>query len=101
MLAWIRGGNTDIANLTPLCREHHRQNNDHWDHRYNKSHMEYDPGEGRAGLRRWGRDNLEFNQSDGARHSAVRRLRARGRPEQPNQPELLLVPLCQDPDPPF
>lgn len=110
VLAWIRGGNTDIANLTPLCREHHRQNNDHWDHRYNKSHMEYDPGEGRAGLRRRGRGNLEFNQSDGARHSAVRRLRNHGHlenpvrpsdPGTPEQPELLLVPQAQDPDPPF
>ena len=107
VLAWIRGGNTDIANLTPLCREHHRQNNDHWDHRYNKSHMEYEPGEGRAGLRRRGRGNLEFNQSDGARHSAVRRLRTRGRPENhgqprdPGQSEFQLVLQGQDPDPPF
>lgn len=116
VLAWIRGGNTDIANLTPLCREHHRQNNDHWDHRFNKSHMEYDPGEGRAGLRRRGRKDLEFNHSDGARHSAVRRLRTRGqpanpartsdpgeprKPAQPVQAELLLVPQAQDPDPPF
>ena len=77
ILAWIQGGNTDIENFTGLCREHHRRNNDHRDNMFNSSHMEYDQEAGRAGLRRPGKD-LEFNESDGARNSAVSKLRQRG-----------------------
>lgn len=77
ILAWIQGGNTDIRNLTALCRQHHRCNNDARDNAFNTSHMEYDPGTARAGLRRPNGD-LVFNNSDGARHSAGERLRRRG-----------------------
>lgn len=77
ILAWIQGGNTDIGNLTALCRQHHRCNNDARDNAFNTSYMEYDPGTARAGLRRPNGD-LVFNDSDGARHSAGARLRRRG-----------------------
>lgn len=36
ILAWIRGGSTDIEKLTGLCREHHRCNNDRRDGSFNK-----------------------------------------------------------------
>ena len=95
ILAWIKGGTTDIANLTALCREHHRCNNDHRDHRYNTHHMEYDPGTGRAGLKRSGRQDLEFNTSDGAYHSAVNRLRRRRTPPPP-PPEPVRTPRAPE-----
>lgn len=91
ILAWIKGGTTDIANLTALCREHHRCNNDHRDHRHNTHHMEYDPGTGRAGLKRSDREHLEFNTSDAAYHSAVNRLRRRRTPPPP-PPEPVRTP---------
>lgn len=97
ILAWIQGGNTDIANLTGLCREHHRRNNDHRDHRFNTCHMEHDPETGRAGLSRPGSHRLEYNQSDGARHAAAMRLRHRKQ----QVPTPGYPPPGQDPDPPF
>ena len=80
ILAWIKGGNTDIENLTGLCREHHRCNNDHRDGSFNKGYMDFDPNTGRAGYRKHPFDPLKFNQSVPARHSAVSRIyAARGR----------------------
>ncbi|WP_158268473.1 HNH endonuclease signature motif containing protein [Corynebacterium liangguodongii] len=79
ILAWIQGGSTDISNLTGLCREHHRRNNDHRDHRFNTCHMEYDPASGRAGLKVPGETALKFNHADAARRSAVNRTVARVR----------------------
>lgn len=76
IIAWIQGGNTDITNLTALCRQHHRCNNDTRDSAFNTSHMEYDPGTARVGLRR-PNGELVFNDSDGARHSAGAQLRQR------------------------
>lgn len=119
ILAWIKGGTTDIANLTALCREHHRCNNDHQDHQNNTHHMEYDPGTGRAGLKRSGGEDLEFNTSDAAHHSAVNRLRRRRTPPPPPEPARtphmprgaepsvataatpVVAPPEQSPDPPF
>ncbi|MCP1387050.1 HNH endonuclease [Corynebacterium sp. TA-R-1] len=77
ILAWVKGGDTNIENLTGLCREHHRRNNDHCDNAFNTSHMEYDPESHRAGLRRPNGD-LVFNGTDGAESSAVGKLRKRG-----------------------
>ncbi|QPK82387.1 HNH endonuclease [Corynebacterium qintianiae] len=79
IVAWIQGGNTDISNLTALCREHHRCNNDHRDHRFNTRHMELDPKTGRVGLKLPGEPTLRFNQADAAERSAVNRIRARGK----------------------
>lgn len=75
ILAWIRGGNTDITNLTGLCREHHRCNNDRRDGSFNKGYMDFDPATGRAGLRRPGSRQPVFNSSVPASRSAVNRLR--------------------------
>lgn len=83
ILAWIQGGGTDIANLTALCREHHRCNNDHRDHRFNTRHVEYDPGTGRAGVRHPGDPHLRFNHADAAQRSAVNRIRRRPPAAQP------------------
>ena len=82
ILAWIKGGNTDIENLTGLCREHHRCNNDHRDGSFNKGYMDFDPNTGRSGFRRRPSDPLQFNQSVPAKHSAVSRIyAAKGRCE--------------------
>lgn len=82
IVAWIKGGNTDIENLTGLCREHHRCNNDHRDGSFNKGYMDFDPQTGRAGFRRRPSEALKFNQSVPARHSAVSRIfAAKGRCE--------------------
>ena len=82
ILAWIKGGNTDIENLTGLCREHHRCNNDHRDGSFNKGYMDFDPNTGRSGFRRRPSDPLKFNQSVPAKHSAVSRIyAAKGRCE--------------------
>lgn len=77
ILAWIKGGLTDMSNITGLCREHHRCNNDERDGSWGKGHMEYDPGTGRAGLVRAGTNFKVFNESDPAEHSAANRLRKR------------------------
>lgn len=84
IIAWVKGGSTDINNLTALCREHHRCNNDERDGSGGKGHMEYDPGTGRAGLVRSGSSRMEFNQSDPAEHSAVRRTMKRSPSERPS-----------------
>lgn len=83
IFAWIEGGNTDITNLTGLCREHHRRNNDERDGSGGKGHMDYDLDTGRAGLVRSGTSHLEFNQSDPAEHSAGNRIRNRFRLPRP------------------
>lgn len=77
--SWIRGGNTDIGNLAPLCRHHHRRNNDHQDNRYNTSHVESEPGTGRVGLRRDAGSALEFNTSAGAEQASAAKLRRKYR----------------------
>ena len=77
--SWIRGGNTDIGNLAPLCRHHHRRNNDHQDNRYNTSHVESEPGTGRVGLRRDAGSALEFNTSVGAEQASAAKLRRKYR----------------------
>lgn len=76
ILAWIKGGNTDIENLTGLCREHHRCNNDNRDGSLNKGYMDYDPQTGKAGYRKHPFDPLKYNQSVPAKHSAVSRIYA-------------------------
>ncbi|MBA1835401.1 HNH endonuclease signature motif containing protein [Corynebacterium wankanglinii] len=82
ILAWIKGGATDIENLTGLCREHHRCNNDHRDGSFNKGYMDFDPQTGRSGFRRRPDDPMKFNQSVPAKHSAVSRIyAAKGRCE--------------------
>lgn len=82
ILAWIRGGSTDIENLTGLCREHHRCNNDRRDGSNNKGYMDFDPQTGRSGYRKRPSDPLKFNESVPARHSAVSRVfAAKGRCE--------------------
>lgn len=90
ILAWIRGGNTDITNLTGLCREHHRCNNDRRDGSFNKGYMDFDPATGRAGLRRPGSREPVFNSSVPASRSAVNRLRrkfGRCNCDDPNTPD--------------
>lgn len=77
--SWLQGGDTNVDNLTALCRTHHRCNNDFKDHRNNTSHMDVDPVTGRAGVREPGSATLQFNHSDAAEHSAVNRLRKRHR----------------------
>lgn len=82
ILAWIKGGATDIENLTGLCREHHRCNNDHRDGSFNKGYMDFAPQTGRSGFRRRPHDPMKFNQSVPAKHSAVSRIyAAKGRCE--------------------
>lgn len=76
ILAWIKGGRTDIENLTGLCREHHRCNNDHRDGSFNKGYMDFDPQTGRSGYRKRPSDPLRFNQSVPATQSAVSRIYA-------------------------
>lgn len=89
ILAWIKGGATDIENLTGLCREHHRCNNDHRDGSFNKGYMDFDPQTGRSGFRRRPSDPLRFNQSVPAKHSAVSRIyAAKGRCECAKSPNL-------------
>ena len=76
ILSWLKGGATDIENLTGLCREHHRCNNDHRDGSFNKGYMDYDPQTGRSGYRKRPSDPLKFNQTVPAKHSAVSRIYA-------------------------
>jgi len=74
--------NSVVRNLTGLCREHHRCNNDHRDGSFNKGYMDFDPNTGRSGFRRRPGDPLKFNQSVPAKHSAVSRIyAAKGRCE--------------------
>lgn len=113
IVSWLRGGDTNIDNLTALCRQHHRCNNDFMDHRHNTSHMERDPVTGRAGVSEPGEADLKFNNSDGAEHCAVNELRKHHRPEppvppgppEPPPPRRPVEPppwaLDQDPLPPF
>lgn len=61
ILAWIRGGSTDIENLTGLCREHHRCNNVRRDGSFNKGYMDFDPQTSRSGYRKRPSDPLKFN----------------------------------------
>ena len=77
--SWLQGGDTNIDNLTALCRTHHRCNNDFKDHRNNSSHMDVDPATGQAGVKEPGCSTLQFNHADAAEHSAVNRLRKRHR----------------------
>lgn len=51
VLAWARGGRTDIENLTLLCRHHHRMNRDQRDGGLGMGHAEVDPVTGRVGWR--------------------------------------------------
>ena len=80
ILSWLRGGNTDITNLTGLCREHHRCNNDHRDGSFNKGYMEYDPSSGRSYLQRPGSGHRHFNTTDAASRSSWNRIRSRKQP---------------------
>lgn len=77
IIAWIQGGNTDLANLAGLCRHHHRRNNDYRDHRGNTSHIERDPATGRVGLRCPGEATLRYNHADPASRCALNRIRER------------------------
>lgn len=74
ILAWVKGGTTDIENLTGLCREHHRCNNDNRDGSFNKGYMDFDPQTGKAGHRKHPFAPMKFNQSVPAKHSAVSRI---------------------------
>lgn len=47
--SWISGGETDIDNLTLLCRNHHMDNNDRKDPRTPRGWAESDPVTGRKG----------------------------------------------------
>ncbi|WP_083584155.1 HNH endonuclease signature motif containing protein [Corynebacterium sp. NML130628] len=76
ILAWIKGGHTDTENLTGLCREHHRCNNDNRDGSFNKGYMDFDPQTGKAGYRKHPSDPMKFNHSVPAKHSAVSRIYA-------------------------
>ena len=108
--SWLQGGDTNIDNLTALCRTHHRCNNDFKDHRNNTSHMDVDPATGRAGVKEPRCATLQFNHADAAEHSAVNRLRKRHR--QRNRatvpdpggatapPETRVPPEPPDPPPP-
>lgn len=100
ILAWIRGGSTDIENLTGLCREHHRCNNDRRDGSFNKGYMDFDPQTGRSGYRKRPSDPLKFNESVPARHSAVSRVfAAKGRCEcaRSTHPDPAFYPLGYSP----
>ncbi|WP_066526916.1 HNH endonuclease signature motif containing protein [Corynebacterium bouchesdurhonense] len=104
ILAWIRGGNTDLDNLTGLCREHHKCNNDRRDGSFNKGYMDYDPGTGRAGLRRPGAATAVYNHSVPASRSAVNRLRktfGRCQCDDPHQPDPSLAFPPPPPDDAF
>ena len=68
--------NSVVRNLTGLCREHHRCNNDHRDGSFNKGYMDFDPNTGRSGFRRRPSDPLKFNQAVPATQSAVSRIYA-------------------------
>ena len=114
--SWLQGGDTNIDNLTALCRTHHRCNNDFKDHRNNTSHMDVDPTTGRAGVKEPGCATLQLNHADAAEHSAVNRLRKRHRqrdratvpdpgggvspPETRIPPESPVPPNPPDPPPP-
>ncbi|WP_230471910.1 HNH endonuclease signature motif containing protein [Corynebacterium fournieri] len=108
--SWLQGGDTNIENLTALCRTHHRCNNDFKDHRNNTSHMDVDPTTGRAGVKEPGCATLQFNHADAAEHSAVNRLRKRHRQRERTTvpdpgcgtapPETRVPPEPPDPPPP-
>lgn len=116
VVSWLRGGDTNIDNLAALCRTHHRCNNDFMDHRGNTSHIAFDPGTGRAGVKEPGSRHISFNHADAAEHSAVNRIRKRAKdsphpapePPPPNAPPPPREPVApppwakdQDPYPPF
>nr|VDG62779.1 Domain of uncharacterised function DUF222 [Streptococcus thermophilus] len=75
IFAWILGGQTTMDNLTGLCREHHRCNNDNRDGTWGKGHMDYDPDTGQAGLVTPGATHMQFNTTDPAHHCAANRIR--------------------------
>ncbi|MCQ4619254.1 HNH endonuclease [Corynebacterium sp. CCUG 59401] len=77
IFAWILGGLTTMDNLTGLCRQHHRCNNDNRDGTWGKGHMDYDPDTGQAGLVTPGATHMQFNTTDPAHHCAANRIRRR------------------------
>lgn len=78
--SWLRGGHTDIENLTLRCPRHHGNNNDARDGSGGMGHAERDPVTGRVGHRWAGADHVEVNDTVAHGHSAAAKLRGRGRP---------------------
>ncbi len=79
VMPWIRGGRTDIENLTLRCRRHHGNNNDAHDGSGGMGHAERDPVTGRIGHRWAGADadTVDVNDTVSHGHSAAAKLRRR------------------------
>ncbi len=75
--AWSADGDTDLKNLTLLCRKHHVDNNDHRNGRRNMGHAERCPATGRVGFKSAGSSKLQFNDHPAAQSAAGRRARER------------------------
>lgn len=80
VIAWLLSGRTDIENLTLLCHEHHRNNNDRRDGSGNMGHAQRDPDSGRVGHRAGGSSEVRLNNSVAAGKSAAARIRGRHAP---------------------
>ncbi|WP_291314150.1 HNH endonuclease signature motif containing protein [Corynebacterium sp. UBA2622] len=76
ILAYIRGGRTDLLNLAGLCRTHHRCNNDNRDGAGNKGYLDRNPRTGRLGVVPAGGGHMETNETLGFHSSAWARIRS-------------------------
>ena len=77
---WIRGGTTDINNLTLVCPPHHADNDDTRTHAGDKGYLDRCPVTGRVGRRAGPGRPLRFNTTQAADDAAGNRIRRRRRP---------------------
>ena len=91
LIAWVLSGRTDIENLTLLCRQHHRDNNDKRDGSRNMGHAERDPDSGRVGHRPAGSSKIRLNDAVAAGKSAAARIRRRHAPPEQDSETLFTV----------
>lgn len=80
MVNWLAKGNTDIENLTILCRTHHPANRDQRDGAGGLGHMDKDPDTGRAGWTPPDGGPVELNETEFQQHSAGAKIRRRRPP---------------------
>ncbi|QGU04683.1 HNH endonuclease signature motif containing protein [Corynebacterium comes] len=83
MVAWLKKGNTDIENLTIICRPHHSANRDQRDGAGGLGHMDKDPTTGRTGWTPPHGGPMRFNETEFQQQSAGAKIRSRGQSSDP------------------
>lgn len=77
MVSWLKKGNTDIENLTIICRTHHLANRDQRDGAGGLGYMDTDPATGRTGWKPPDGGPVQLNETEFQQHSAGAKIRRR------------------------